>query len=54
MAQIKVTHPIRHGAIKMVRFIIAKTKYFMKLNKALDERQRKVLVRVFEKGVEGF
>ncbi len=39
--------------IKMVRFLVAKSKFFIKYN-AMNERQLKVLSRVFEEGIEGF
>jgi Fic family protein len=40
--------------IKMVNFIVAKTKFFAKYKMALNARQEKVLLRVFEEGLEGF
>lgn len=40
--------------IRMVNFIVAKTKFFAKYKMALNARQEKVLLRVFEEGLEGF
>ncbi|MCP9768552.1 Fic family protein [Lacihabitans sp. LS3-19] len=40
--------------IKLIEFIIAKTKFFIKFNSSLNERQLKVLLRVFEEGIVGF
>jgi len=40
--------------IKLVGFLIAKSKFFMQYNGQLNERQSKVLLRVFEEGIEGF
>jgi Fic family protein len=40
--------------IKMVNFIVSKTKYFAKYKSAFNTRQEKVLLRVFEEGLEGF
>lgn len=40
--------------IKLVNFMVAKSKFFIKYNAHLNERQTKVLVRVFEEGIEGF
>lgn len=39
--------------IKMVNFLLAKSKFFIKY-KTLNERQIKVILRVFEEGIEGF
>jgi Fic family protein len=41
-------------SIKMIDFILAKNKFFSKYNKAINERQSKVLLRIFEEGIEGF
>jgi Fic family protein len=41
-------------SIKMVNFIVAKTKFFAKYQTVLNARQEKVLLRVFEEGLEGF
>ena len=38
----------------MVNFIVAKTKFFAKYKRELNVRQEKVLLRVFEEGLEGF
>jgi Fic family protein len=40
--------------IKLVNFLVAKSKFFIKYNEQLNERQTKVLLRVFEEGIEGF
>jgi Fic family protein len=40
--------------IRMVNFIVAKTKFFAKYKTELNARQEKVLLRVFEEGLEGF
>jgi Fic family protein len=40
--------------IKLINFLVAKSKFFIKFNGQLNERQTKVLLRVFEEGIEGF
>ena len=40
--------------IKLVGFLVAKSKFFIRHNEQLNERQLKVLLRVFEEGIEGF
>ncbi len=40
--------------IKLVGFLVAKSKFFMFYNEQINERQSKVLLRVFEAGIEGF
>jgi Fic family protein len=40
--------------IKMVSFIVAKNKFFAKYKNTFNARQEKVLLRVFEEGLEGF
>jgi Fic family protein len=40
--------------IRMVNFIVAKTKFFAKYKTEFNARQEKVLLRVFEEGLEGF
>jgi Fic family protein len=40
--------------IRMVNFIVAKTKFFAKYKTELNARQEKILLRVFEEGLEGF
>jgi len=40
--------------IKLINFLVAKSKFFIKLNGQLNVRQTKVLLRVFEEGIEGF
>ncbi len=40
--------------IKLVEFLVSKTKFFAMFNDQLNERQLKVLVRVFSEGIEGF
>lgn len=40
--------------IKMVNFIVSKTKFFTKYKTELNTRQEKVLLRIFEEGIEGF
>jgi Fic family protein len=39
--------------IKLVGFLVAKSKFFIRYNEQLNERQLKVLLRVFEEGIEG-
>ncbi|MGS2761412.1 Fic family protein [Sinomicrobium sp. M5D2P9] len=39
---------------KMIDFLIGKTKYFQKFDKELNDRQRKVVNRIFREGIEGF
>ncbi len=41
-------------SINLVSFLVAKSKFFNKYNNVLNERQEKVLLRVFEEGLEGF
>jgi Fic family protein len=40
--------------IQLVQFLIAKSKFFIRHQHQLNERQTKVLLRVFEAGIEGF
>jgi Fic family protein len=40
--------------IKLVNFLVAKSKFFIKYNELLNQRQSKVLKRVFEEGHDGF
>jgi Fic family protein len=40
--------------IKLVNFLIAKSQFFINYNSQLNERQSKVLLRIFEEGIEGF
>ena len=40
--------------INMVNFIVSKTKFFAKYKMILNARQEKVLLRIFEEGIEGF
>jgi Fic family protein len=40
--------------IKLVDFLVAKSKFFLRYNEQLNKRQLKVLLRVFEEGIEGF
>jgi Fic family protein len=40
--------------IKLVSFLVAKSKFFMQHQAQLNERQSKVILRVFEAGIEGF
>jgi Fic family protein len=40
--------------IKLVNFLVAKSKFFIKFNQKFNERQTKVLLRVFDEGIEGF
>ncbi len=40
--------------IKLIGFLVAKSKLFLQHNEQLNERQLKVLLRVFEEGIEGF
>lgn len=44
----------RHYSIRTVYFLIEKAKFFLKHQSQLNERQAKVLLRVFDDGVEGF
>ena len=37
-----------------IEFLIAKTKFFQKFSNQLNPRQEKVILRVFEEGIEGF
>lgn len=39
---------------KHIEFLIEKTKFFDKFDEKLNERQRKVLLRMFREGVDGF
>lgn len=39
---------------KLIEFLLAKTKLFNKLQGQLNERQEKVLHRMFEQGLDGF
>lgn len=41
-------------SIKVVNFLIFKTKFFIKFGRLLNERQEKVMLRIFAEGVEGF
>ncbi len=41
-------------SIKVVGFLILKTKFFMKFQSLINKRQEKVLLRIFEQGIEGF
>ncbi len=41
-------------SINMLSFVISKTKFFAKHATVLNNRQEKVLLRVFEEGIEGF
>jgi Fic family protein len=41
-------------SIDLVSFMIAKTKFFNKFKDTINERQLKVLLRIFEEGIEGF
>ncbi len=40
--------------IKMIRFILAKNKFFEQFGTQLNDRQQKVILRIFEEGIEGF
>ena len=40
--------------LDMVEFLIAKAKYFDKFGRHINERQTKVLLRIFEAGLDGF
>jgi Fic family protein len=40
--------------IQMVNFIVSKNKFFEKYKAVLNTRQEKVLIRIFEEGLEGF
>ena len=39
---------------RMIDFLIGKTKYFQKFDKGFNDRQRKVVNRIFREGIEGF
>jgi Fic family protein len=39
---------------KLIDFLINKTKFFAKYNSMLNERQEKVLLIIFEEGINGF
>jgi Fic family protein len=41
-------------SIDLVEFILAKTKLYDALNPILNDRQRKVLERIFREGLDGF
>ena len=41
-------------SINVVNFLIFKTKFFVRFNSLINERQEKVLVRIFAEGIEGF
>lgn len=41
-------------SILLIQFIISKTKFFYKFKLSLNPRQEKVLLRMFEEGMEGF
>lgn len=41
-------------SMETVKFIIFKAKFFAKFQNALNDRQEKVLLRIFDEGVEGF
>lgn len=40
--------------ISMVNFILIKTRFLLKYNDVLNDRQLKVILRIFEEGIEGF
>jgi Fic family protein len=40
--------------LNQVRFLISKTKFFDKFNNQLNERQKRVLLRMFKEGIDGF
>ncbi|MGL4631412.1 MAG: Fic family protein [Leadbetterella sp.] len=40
--------------IKLIGFLIAKTQFFIQFTPLLNDRQIKVLLRVFDEGIEGF
>ncbi len=39
---------------RMIDFLIGKTKYFQEFDKKFNERQKKVVHRIFREGIEGF
>ena len=39
---------------KMIDFLIGKTKYFQKFDEKFNDRQKKVVNRIFREGIEGF
>jgi Fic family protein len=41
-------------SIRLIEFVIFKAKFFQKHNDQLNQRQKKVLLRIFEAGPEGF
>lgn len=49
----KVLLDSQQYTIKLVSFVVAKSKFFIRYDQ-LNERQLKVLLRVFEEGIEGF
>jgi Fic family protein len=40
--------------IKLIDFLVAKSKFFIKFKEQLNERQTKVLLCIFEEGIDGF
>lgn len=40
--------------ISMVNFIVQKTKFLLKYKDAINDRQLKVILRIFDEGIEGF
>lgn len=39
---------------RMIDFLIAKTKYFQEFAEKFNDRQKKVVIRIFREGIEGF
>ena len=50
----KIILDAQQYTIKLINFLVAKSKFFIKFNGQLNVRQTKVLLRVFEEGIEGF
>src|SRR5215467_2886471 len=44
----------QHNTIKRVDFYVAKAKFYEKFRDQLNERQAKVITRVFKEGIDGF
>jgi len=41
-------------SIQLLEFVVAKTKLFDEVKKSINERQKKVLIRMFAEGIKGF
>lgn len=44
----------QHNSLKRIEFIVAKAKFYNKFSKMLNERQLKVIERIFKEGLNGF